>query len=210
MIVIKDNKASEYYAEYCKKSWENIGLKVNKFDAIVPKDLQNLNNIKWSTYSNQNKYTKLGLKVEITETEKACFYSHYTLWEKCISKQLPIMILEHDSYLETPNNLWFDTEYGIIFYDKAAMGSYIIMPWFARLLIDYIKSKKIEGGPYSIIHNCGRYNKISSKVINSSHKKYKAASNQVMSEIYGNTIEHFCNSNPELFNPEDFHKFIKI
>jgi Glycosyltransferase family 25 (LPS biosynthesis protein) len=210
MIVIKDNKASEFYAEYCKKSWKNIGLEVNKFDAITPKDLQNLNKIKWYKHSLQKKYTKLKINVDITETEKACFYSHYTLWEKCVKKQLPIMILEHDSYLESPENLWFDLEYGIIFYDKAAMGSYIIMPWFAQLLINYIKTIYIGCGPYSVIASCGRNNRISSKVINDTHKKYKAASNQVMSEIYGNTIEHFCNSNPELFNPEDFHKFIKI
>lgn len=210
MIVIKENEASNYYANYCIESWKKIGLEVKIFDAITPKDLPKLNDIKWIKYSIQKKYKKLKINAEITETERACFYSHYFLWKKCANMNIPIMVIEHDSYLESPDNLWFDTNYDMIFYDKASMGSYVIMPWFAKMVIDYMKNIKIGFGPYALLYNCAKENGVLEKLVNTSHREYKAASNQVMSDTYGNTIEHFCNSNPELFNPEDFHKFIKI
>lgn len=210
MIVVKDNEASEYYANYCVGSWETIGLKVQRFDAITPKDLKNLNQIRWKEYSTQIKYEKLNIKAKITDTEKACFYSHYMLWKKCIDQKEPILVIEHDSYLECPENLWFDSECGMIFYDKASMGAYVIFPWFAKLAIDYLKRTKVGGGPYAILEGCARVNKIMNKHVNIRHEKFKAASNQVMSDRYGNTIDHYCTSNPQLFDPEQFHEFIKI
>lgn len=210
MIVIKDNEVSEYYADYCIKSWKKYGIDVKKFNAIVPKDLPNLNHIQWFTYSTQLKYKNLNIDAEITDTEKSCFYSHYMLWKKCATKNVPIMIIEHDSYLDKPENLWFDLEYGMIFYDKASMGSYIIFPWFAKILTEYVERYKIGGGPYATIANCAMKNKLQNEIVNIKHKKYKAASNQVMSDKYGNTVEHYCTLNPEQFDPEAFHEFIKI
>lgn len=210
MIVIKGNKASEYYANYCKKSWENFGINVNIFDAITPKDLKDLKDIKWHKYSDQQKYKDINMNVEITDTEKSCFYSHYMLWKKCVSRNTPILVLEHDAYLENSENLWFDMDYGMIFSDDAATGSYVVFPWFAKLLIDYIKKYKIGSGPYSIIESCAVFNNVKNKLVNKRHKKFKAASNQVMSEKYGSTIEHFCNLNPNFFNSNAFHKFKKI
>ncbi len=210
MIVIKNNEASEYYADYCTKSWESFGLHVQRFDAIVPEDLENLKDLKWEKYSSSKKYKKLNIKAEFTDTEKGCFYSHYMLWKKCIKKKMPIMILEHDSYLEHPEKLWFDLEYGIIFFDKAATGSYVIFPWFAEKLINLLNKININAGPYATIEKFAINEKIKDKVVTVSHKKFEAASNQVMSDKYGNTIEHFCTSNRDLFNPNDFHKFKKI
>jgi hypothetical protein len=207
---MKDNEASEYYANYCIKSWEAFGLEVKRFDAIVPKDLQNLNELKWEKYSSSIKYLKLNINVEFTDTEKGCFYSHYMLWKKCIEKQKPIMVLEHDAYLEKPENLWFDPEYGIIFFDKAATGSYVIFPWFAEKIVNFLARNTIKIGPYATIENIAIVEKIREKVVNVKHSMYKAASNQVMSDQYGNTIEHFCNSNRDLFNKKAFHKFKKI
>lgn len=210
MIVIKGNEASEYYANYCRSSWQNFGITVNTFDAIVPNDLSNLNKIRFAKYSKGLKYTKRNLKAEITDTEKACFYSHYFLWEKCAKKNVPILILEHDSYLEHPDKLWFDMKYGMIFYDAAAMGSYVILPWFAKILLSYFKHRLVASGPYSFIENCAIDHKMKDLLVNVAHKKFKVASNQVMSDKYGNTIEHFCNSHPHFFNQKDFHEFIKI
>lgn len=210
MIVIKGNEASEYYANYCTKSWEKIGLDVRRFDAVTPDNLKDMTGLNWSQYISSFKYKKANVKVEFTDTEKSCFYSHYMIWKKCIDKNEPVMVLEHDSYLETPENLWYDSKYGIIFYDKAATGSYIIFPWFARMFIEYLSEINIEAGPYATIENFGKKYNIKDKVVNVIHKKYKVASNQVMSDKYGNTIEHYCNLHPTLFDPKIFHKFKKI
>jgi hypothetical protein len=210
MIVIKDNEASEYYANYCTKRWEVFGLHVKRFDAIVPADLKNLTELRWTQYSMSKKYLKRNLKAEITDTEKSCFYSHYMLWKKCIEQNVPFMILEHDSYLEKPENLWYNSKYGIIFFDKAATGSYIIFPWFAQKIVKRLETATITSGLYAFIAAFAYSERLQNKVVNSMHEKYLPASNQVMSEKYGNTIEHFCTSNRDFFKKQQFHKFKKI
>jgi hypothetical protein len=210
MIVIKGNEASEYYANYCTKRWEVFGLHVKRFDAIVPADLKNLTELKWTEYSMSIKYVKRNIKAAITDTEKSCFYSHYMLWKKCIEQNVPFMILEHDSYLEKPENLWYDSEYGIIFFDKAATGSYVIFPWFAQKIVKYLEKGIIISGLYAFIATFAKIEKLKSKVVNNLHKNFLPASNQVMSDKYGNTIEHFCTSNRDLFKKQPFHKFKKI
>lgn len=200
MIVIKDNLASTYYANYTKKSWESFGIKVNFFDAVTPQKLSKIKEINFSKYSSSSKYTSRKIKKIITDTEKACWYSHYLLWEKCYFSKEPLLILEHDAILIYPENLWFDDSYGIIFFDAAAMGSYIITPKFAEELLISARTAKISLGPYGFI---SRFN----DVVNSSHKKFKVASDQVMSKKYGNTVDHY-----EGLNPNEFihHKFIII
>lgn len=210
MIVIKNNKASEYYADYCTKSWEQLGIQVNRFDAIVPKDLVNLNELSFSEYSGGMKYVMRNLKADITETEKACFYSHYSLWKKSAEENIPILIIEHDSLLENPEKVWYDISCGIMFFDRAAMGSYIINPWFARQIVEYTKNIIIKVGPYAVIGGFSIQKNLENLVINDRHKLYDPASRQVMSKMHGNTIVHYCNLYPEHFPKEDFHQFKMI
>lgn len=210
MIVIKGNEASEYYANHCIKSWKNFGINVKKFDAITPDDLPNNNFIKWKEYSDQDKYLLKGLKVPITDTEKACFTSHYMLWKKSAEENIPILVLEHDAYLETPENLWYDTTCGMIYFDKAAMGSYVIMPWFAKIIMDAIEMFNVGSGPYGFLYAVVVKYELKDLYVNDRHPLYVAASNQVMSKKYGNTIDHYYNSQPDLIKRHGKHKFIMI
>ena len=205
-IVIKGDERSEYYYEYCKPSWERLGVTVNKFNAVTPSTLKREKELNFKPYSGATKYVRKGLKVEITPTEKACFYSHFKLWQHAAFSNKPIMILEHDSFLEKLENMWYDDKYGIIFYDAAAMGSYVIQPNFARDLILWLYSQKIDGGPYSYIYEFGLENKRSEDIVNDRHSLYNVASNQVMSRKYGNTIEHYSNGRSEFKQ----HNFIII
>jgi GR25 family glycosyltransferase involved in LPS biosynthesis len=200
MIVIKNNEASEFYAKYCKKSWEDIGIEVKIFDAIVPDDLSRLKELRWSKYVNRLSYEKRNLQVEMTETEKACLYSHYLLWKKCVSKNRPLLILEHDAYLDCPENLWFDFKYGIIFYDKAATGSYVIFPWFAKELVEFAKNVFIDRGIYALLYIFAHKKNLKEYLVDVFHPKYKSASDQVMSEKYGNTIEHYYLNKANVYN----------
>lgn len=210
MIVVKDSEASIYYSNYCMPAWKEHLKDVVIYDAVTPKTFNKYKELKFDKYSEQLKYRKYNIKAEITETEKACFQSHFNLWMECCFLKTPIMILEHDAILVKPENLWYEENYGIIFYDDAAMGSYIIQPWFAKMLIEHCISIQLSTGPYSIIHLMAMQYKIKHKVVNKSHKNFKAASDQVMSKKYGNTIEHYCNLYPEYWSPEKFHKFIEI
>ncbi len=206
MIVVEGNEASEYYSNYCIPSWEKIGLKVEKFKAVTPDDVPKIKEIRFEKYSTNLKYLNRGLKAEITDTEKAVWCSHFKVWEECCYSNEPILVLEHDTFLEYPENLWYDESYDIIFFDKAAMGSYIITPKFAKKLIDRVFVSRIGGGPYGFIASMGP----SDTIVNERHSKYNPASNQVMSEKYGNTVMHYCNLHPEHWPSEDFHKFILI
>lgn len=206
MIVVEGNEASEYYANYCVPSWESFGLKVKRHRATTPKDLKKRNELKFFKYSKNAKYVEKNINAEITDTEKSVWYSHFFLWQECCFLNKPILILEHDTFLEHPERLWFDEKYNIIFFDKAAMGSYIITPKFAYRLIESAMNTTIGGGPYGFISTF----KPKDLVVNDQHKKYSAASNQVMSEKYGNTIEHYCNLHPEHWSAKDFHNFIII
>jgi hypothetical protein len=210
MIVVEDSEASNYYASYCIPSWEKAGLKVKKFPAITPKTLVKQKELRFTKYSHARKYLNLNLKAEITDTEKAVWYSHFKLWQECCFLNQEILIMEHDSFLEHPEKLWKNDNYGIIFYDKAAMGSYAIKPWFAKKLVEVSMDTEITAGPYSFIHGFALHEKIVDKVVNSSHKKYVPCSNQVMSSKYGNTVEHYCNIHPEHWSQDKFHKFIEI
>ncbi len=202
-IVIDGDDRSEYYFNYCKPSWENEGISVEKFKAVVPADIRRKKELRFSKYSSAVKYVKRGIKAEITETEKACFYSHFYLWKESVFLNKPILVLEHDSFLESPNNLWYEDKYGIIFYDKAAMGSYIIHPDIAKKLIDYVYSIYISVGPYALIYFFGVKFGYTDSIVNDRHPKFIPASNQVLSNKYGNTISHYSDGNA-LFNQHSF------
>jgi len=209
MIVVKNDEASEYYSNYCLPEWKNY-LDVHIFDAVTPITMKKIKDFKFAKYSNNYKYIKHNIMAEITDTEKACFCSHYSLWMECCFSKKPIMILEHDAYLLNPKNLWYDEEYGLIFYDNAAMGSYIIQPWFAEKLINYVIEYGVSSGPYGLIERFANTNNLLNLLVNKNHKKFKAASDQVMSKKYGSTIEHYCNLHPEYWSKNQFHKFIEI
>lgn len=206
-IVIIGNEKSEYYHEYCKSSWEqNLSVKVERFSAVTPDKLRKYRDLSFAKYSSAPKYLSKGLAIEISPTEKACFYSHFKLWEMAALSNEPILILEHDSFLEKPENIWYSEDYGVIFYDKAAMGSYIIQPKFARELVEYTYTKSISYGPYSHIYSFGVEKDKSGVIVNDKHPMYRVASNQVMSRRYGNTIDHFSNGKKEFHQ----HEFIMI
>ena len=207
MIVIRGNPASEYYSSYCKPSWNQAGINVKTFDAVTPATIPRDGPLTFSQYSGNAKYLKRNIKADITKTEQACWYSHFSLWEISCYENKPMMILEHDTYLEHPDKLWYTDKHGMIFYDKAAMGSYCIQPWFARRLVPYAMNSIIDSGPYGFIYGYTRRAKCERHVVNDVHPKYVSCSNQVMSDKYGNTIDHWCNQHPEYFPAAAFHKF---
>tara|TARA_B100000575_G_C23139504_1_gene662787 strand:- start:926 stop:1555 length:630 start_codon:yes stop_codon:yes gene_type:complete len=93
-IVIKDNPISEMYFNSIKESWK--GYKLKKFNAVTPKDLVYESNLKFG------KKTYGRVKREFTVTEKAVWYSHFKLWCQCALRNEPMIIIEHDSYLQKP------------------------------------------------------------------------------------------------------------
>ena len=98
MIVMKDNPVSMYYRGRVEESWTRAGYKLEMFDAVTPETLHK-----------QEPQFKFGIKKvgrgaprELTDTEKAIWYSHRALWKLAASKRGPIIIIEHDAMLVEP------------------------------------------------------------------------------------------------------------
>lgn len=199
MIVIEGDPISNYYFTYCKPSWEDYGFKVNIFKAETPSSIKNKNNIRFNKYNSSIKYAQHNLQVEITDTEKACWYSHYMLWCKCIEQNKPIMILEHDAFFYKPENFWINVvEYDLIFYDKAAMGSYLLTPSGANTLIRYVNKHTISTGVLAGIHDCYVNKYFNKKVHAHFTATIEPCVNQVYSKKYRNTIHHPSDDYPEI------------
>jgi len=97
MIVVPNNKISNYYYQRTKKSWEKHNFKVRKFPAVTPETLHlQQNQLVFDTKRAGRS------KRPFTETEKAVWYSHYNAWRFAKDLKDPIIIAEHDAWLEKP------------------------------------------------------------------------------------------------------------
>ena len=107
-IVIKDHEVSETGYNNLKVSSEKFknSFKIRRFDAITPKMARTVmsgNGLKWK-YPWEGKETdlKTGLIKSAYQTANkntriACALSHWLLWHKCFTEDIPLLILEHDA-----------------------------------------------------------------------------------------------------------------
>lgn len=79
-------KTSSDRIDFQRKQLDSLGLEVEFFDAITPDQLPSS---KPETYWQQ-------WERPIKLTERACFFSHFKLWEKIASSNEPALILEDD------------------------------------------------------------------------------------------------------------------
>lgn len=116
-IVIKDSEVSEFGYNNLLASSQKVknDFEVNRFDAVVPKDVDKLlmtYGLKWNypwTGETVDFATGLVKRAYVTANPKAriaCALSHYTLWQKASMMDEPILIMEHDAYFQ--NKIDFD------------------------------------------------------------------------------------------------------
>lgn len=215
-IVIRGNETSEYYHEYTKPSWEKAGFSVYRFNAITPTDVEEYEDLNFSEFVMSRKYTAKGLKKIFTPTEKAVWYSHFLLWEKCLGINKPIVVLEHDCLLLDETKIVTHPGSEMVFYDTAAMGSYYLTPVAAKELVQKAINQRITAGPYAFIADAIRDVELQRKygkdfIVDSNHKLYDPGTRQVMSRKFGNTIEHYKGTAVEhLANTFPQHNFLMI
>jgi hypothetical protein len=122
MISLIGNHHADALRTVTVPKWEKEGLKVNLFDAITPNTMYDLPyQLKFGMKENLNRNP-----VEFTETEKAVWYSHFCLWEKCVIEDKPFLILEEDTrpIKKVPQNFSVDS-----LLQLARLGAaYIIRP----------------------------------------------------------------------------------
>ena len=107
-IVIAGHEVSEQGYANLEASSNKVknSFKIKKFDAILPKMARTVmsgNGIRWKyTWEGQETDIKTGLiktayPTANRNTRIACALSHWLLWHKCLTKDEPLLILEHDA-----------------------------------------------------------------------------------------------------------------
>jgi hypothetical protein len=197
VIVIKNHNTSEFYHRQAKVVWESLGINAKVFNAITPETIPESSLVFHKNYA--YKYSKIGGK-EFTETEKACFYSHFSLWNKCVELNQKILVLEHDNIPFNPKLLFFDDEVWFKSFDIGAMGCYIIDPFFAKLAINRALEQGVCSGPLGELQHffCGSFKNSEQSFIvkegrffyNTVSNNYICATTQIYHESYDTSIKH--------------------
>ncbi|HHV6919726.1 TPA: glycosyltransferase family 25 protein, partial [Haemophilus influenzae] len=136
--------------EHIQKEFSQQNIPFEFFDALKPsKELTSL----------MEKFIPNLLHAKLTEGEKACFMSHYMLWQKCLSEDLPyIYIFEDDVLLgENANKFLAEDEW---LEERFKQTDKFILRFETFLNFSKCKDKKIK--PYSgrkilklVSENCG-------------------------------------------------------
>lgn len=155
MISISDNPISQYWKSEVIDSWTSFGYSVNHFEAITPKSLH--------LFENELTFRSARSGRPFTDTEKAVWCSHYSLWKQAIHS--PIIVIEHDIMLHEPLPSNFSNEqvdsFAATYVPKAKeyrllpAGAYYITPAGAAQLIKSATSSPIFGNVDAYIHILG-------------------------------------------------------
>ena len=102
IIHVPENETSVELATDCVNSLKSLNMKYELFHAVSRENIKHTffekKKLKLFPKQNDNK-KRIGVL--------GCFISHFSLWEKCIQLNEPIIILEHDALFlrPLPNNI---------------------------------------------------------------------------------------------------------
>lgn len=197
-IVIEDSPTSLWYFNRIAPSWHVQGYEPIVFPASTPQSIEHRTELTFSRYVHMYKYTKRGIKKPFAPTEKACWYSHFDAWRKCIELDRPIAVIEHDVMLVHPENLKIRAD--ISFFDASAMGGYVINPKAAKCLVDLMMTEgDLFSPPFSsVIWYVSDENPKRAQQINFSlwhptagGKNMPFATKQIYNHALGRTIDRY-------------------
>ena len=135
MIRMKGDPTSEIYAKYCARSWTDAGFHVNFFDAVTPETLPNYyHRIKFP-----DKSITEGTSSEQNDQERSCLLSQILLWEKCVEINKPILVLEHDAFLENPEAIIYNPFVDVTYFSQHCMEAVLFQPSFCKDFLKWIK-----------------------------------------------------------------------
>lgn len=201
MIRMKDSKTSREYASYCANSWQGFNLKF--FDAITPETLPQQSGLTFGKRGDR----------ELTDTEKACFYSQYILWKKCAIENVPILILEHDAWLENPSAITYNPYLQVQFFGQHAMEAVMINPNFAEKLLSVCKRKPVTG-PMTLVDTIlGFFNKRTQSRDALPHARYMgkyAPVRTVIDPSLGTTVQHDKSTADRLAEERELFRVVDI
>jgi hypothetical protein len=198
-IVVKGNPTSEYYYDKIQPVWRSIGVDPKRFDAITPSTLPE-SPLKFGN-SMLEKYLAAtnGRGKTITPTERAIWYSHFTLWQKCADIGEPILILEHDCVPFDNSKLFHNAMIDFHRFDMGALGCYVIEPDFASALVQYVKTHVICSGPLGTVCEFWAYEKKNGRywhVVDPATIAdfYDPGCTQIHHNFHKTTVQHYENT----------------
>lgn len=186
MISISDNPISQYWKSEVIDSWTDYGYSVNHFEAVTPKDL--------NKFAKELSFKSTRTGRPLTDTEKAVWCSHYSLWKKALKG--PLIVVEHDILLQEKLPSHFSNDkidsFSVTYvprlkeYRLLPAGAYYITPLGAAELIKSATSNPIVGNVDAYIHVIGLdINKQASNTYG-----VLEIAEQMFDESIGTTIQH--------------------
>lgn len=195
MIRIKDNPTSNYYADICSPNWMKVFDDFDYFDAITPKNMPSYLSFDINRLA---KYSRHDIRKPISDSEKAIWYSHYTLWRECANDKIPYIIVEHDSYLfQNPINKiqeLMNLKYCKVYYDidMLGQGAYYITPAFAQELLNRFIGL-IDSSLKGCIDYAIKHNEIQYDYYKPNFNKCNTYACQIVDWDYGFTNDRYSN-----------------
>lgn len=158
-IVVKGLETSENGFKKLQKSSESVGneFEIEKFEATTP-EFANVSlqaaGFKWSyPWEGESIDFASGLTLKsyptaYKERRVACFMSHYRLWYESMTKDYPILVLEHDALFvhQLDYSFILDSKYDIIGINNPLMATRR-----AKKFFDIVKSSPAELQPVPTI-----------------------------------------------------------
>lgn len=201
MIRMKDSEVSREYASYCAESWQGFNLKF--FDAITPETLPQQSGLTFGKRGDR----------ELTDTEKACFYSQYILWKKAAVENMPILVLEHDAWLENPAAIAYNPHLHVQFFGQHAMEAVMINPIFAKRLMKVCERTAVTGPMTLVDTMLGFFNKRTQSRDALPHARFMgkyAPVRTVIDPTIGTTVQHDKTTAQRLYAEKELFKVVNI
>lgn len=98
IITIKDNTISETLSTRCQESCKKVDQPFTVWDAFDGTDQKTIKYPDHAKDKDQYRWLKQ-MNDKLTIGEIATIFSHFSLWCHCVTKDAPIVILEHDTIM---------------------------------------------------------------------------------------------------------------
>lgn len=205
IMITVDNPLSKAYAAYVEESWNGFNLKY--YDAVTPKTLDKYSDLEFGRRGRSNNPR------ELTDTEKACFYSQYNLWKKCATENTPILILEHDALCVNHKAIRFNPDLDVQFFGQHSMEAVMYNPRFAKLLVEYCKVRSVTGPMNTVDNLLGYFNIGQQSRYGRPHARYMGPKAPVVTVIdpnLGTTVDHKGTTLDRLTKDRDLFRIVNI
>lgn len=145
-IVVSQNEISMLEFQQSKKTWEKYAsnFPVRLQEAVTPDTLNDADKKTPINFFRKAPNKEWQCWREFTEIEKSIWYSHASLWKRCIDVNKPIIVVEQDCALMVKLNWKIFANWEMMCLAdykgiKWAANCYYITPTAAKFLLHYIR-----------------------------------------------------------------------